>query len=105
MDKRTRSTRSTRSVSVSNGLSEGLRYELQNVAMLNIPGGLAEHDPVAALQAFQAEMDKPVITVKDNVLYVNGIAQPSGTISLTGLLQLMQNTPPARGGARKKKTT
>lgn len=90
---------------VLDNLTSGLEHELQQVAVLNIPKGLGEHDPEAARKKFEKEMNEPIIAVHGGVLHVNGVPQPSGMISITGLLKTLREQASAQGGARKSKRT
>jgi alkyl hydroperoxide reductase subunit AhpF len=82
-------------------LSEGLRHELESVAVLNVPHGLAEHNPVAALATFQKELNKPIISVHAGVLHVNGIEIRSGTLSINQLIESLKKSA-SKGGSKKK---
>jgi hypothetical protein len=85
-------------------LSDGLKKALEEVAVLNVPHGLAEHNPAAALNAFQKELNEPLISVHAGVLHVNGVAVPSGTLSINQLIESMKKSAPKSGGGSKKKS-
>lgn len=103
---------------VLDDLAKGLKREQMQDPTLTIPKGLAEHNPAAALEAYMKQLTEPmktepVIEVREGALYINGHRHPSGTVSLTELLQAMRSVPPAppalrggkRGSRQTKKTT
>lgn len=99
---------------VLDDLAEGLEREQWAVARLNTPGGLLDHHSKAALDAYTRQLNEPMIAVHAGVLHINGHPQPSGTVSLIGLIQALRGAPaisnasaPAalRGGKRRTKKT